>query len=174
MTTFLSRKALFAITGAALLVLLVVVGRSSYVQAALKEGQKFDDWVVACEKDAKKKQVCFLSQVLSSAEDPKQKVAEFRIARFDGKDIKMIQILPFGVNLQSGTSIISGKDLLSPGKFTTCQPFGCIAVADLTQGDLENIMTNETNAVGVIGADGKQTNIILSNKGLKEGLEALK
>jgi invasion protein IalB len=174
MTKFSTSKALFAITGAALIVLLVVFGRSQYVEASVKEGEKFDDWIVACEKDTNKKQLCFLSQVLSSKEDTKHKVAEFRIGYFGGKDLKMIQILPFGVNLQAGTSIISGKELLAPGKFTTCQSFGCIAVADLSKGDIENILLNAENSVGIISSDAKQTNILMSNKGLKEGLEALK
>ncbi|MGV2433351.1 MAG UNVERIFIED_CONTAM: invasion associated locus B family protein [Rickettsiaceae bacterium] len=46
----------------------------------------------------------------------------------------MLQILPFGVNLQAGTSIIISKDkMISPGKFTTCQANGCFAVANLTK-----------------------------------------
>lgn len=173
MTTPTMRKVLFVLTGLALVTFLVLVGRSHYVEAAVKDGQKFDDWSVACTKDGKK-QTCFLSQVLSSKDDPQQRIAEFRVGYFGDKVLKMIQILPFGVNLQSGTSIIAGEKLIAPGKFTTCQQFGCIAVTDLSQESIDLILSSATNYVGMISAEGKQMNIVMSNKGLKEGIEALK
>lgn len=166
-------KALFILSGLALVVFFTIVGRSHYVEAAPQEGQKFDDWIVACAKDDKK-QTCFLSQVLSSKDDPKQRIAEFRIGYFGDKALKMVQILPFGVNLQSGTSIISNEKLTAPGKFTTCQQFGCIAVTDLSKESVDLILSSETNYVGMISSEGKQMNIIMSNKGLKAGLEVLK
>ena len=87
----------------------------------------------------------------------------------------MIQILPFGTSLQAGTSIILNKDkLVSPGKFTTCQPFGCLAVADLTDTIGALADSTENTFVGIITIDGKQMNIPLSTKGLKEGVDSLK
>jgi invasion protein IalB len=78
------------------------------------------------------------------------------------------------VNLQSGTSIISGDKLLAPSNYTTCQAFGCIAIAALSQDVVDQILANEKNAVGIISIEGKQININMSNKGLKEGIEAIK
>ena len=168
------RKILFVLSGIGLATVLALLGKTYYAEAKVKEGQKFDDWGVACAKE-NDKNVCFLSQVLTSKEDTKQRIAEFRIGYFDGKTLKMIQILPFGVNLQSGTSIISDTKLIAPGKFTTCQQFGCIAVVDdFTQEAIDQILSAEKNSVGIISAEGKQINVELSNKGLKEGLEALK
>ena len=184
-----TKKALLTLSGLALIALIVMFGRTYNVDAAIKAGQTFGDWSIACEKEDKK-DVCFLSQVLTSQVDDKdkkdkkdskdkpqiQRVAEFRIGYFAGsKELKMIQVLPFGTSLQAGTSIILDKDkLIAPGKFTTCQPFGCLAVADLT--DVIDTLTDtkEATFVGIITIDGKQMNIPLSTKGLKEGLEALK
>ncbi len=173
MAMFSMRKVLFLITAVALIAFLVIIGRSSYVHASLQEGQKFDDWIVGCLKD-QKKPVCYLSQTLSSASDEsKHRVAEFRVGYFGGDALKLIEILPFGVKLHVGTTVISGKELIAPGQYTTCQSFGCIAVADLTKEDIDIIMSNDSNSVAIISVDSQQTNITLSNKGLKEGLEAL-
>ena len=181
-----TKKALFTLSGLAMIAILVMFARTYNVDAAMKAGQTFGDWSIACEKEDKK-DVCFLSQVLTSQAENKdkkdskdkpqiQRVAEFRIGYFGGsKELRMIQILPFGTSLQAGTSIILDKDkLIAPGKFTTCQPFGCLAIADLTDviGTLAD--AKEATFVGIITVDGKQMNIPLSTKGLKEGLEALK
>lgn len=175
MTNISLRKTLFGLTGAALIALFVLIGRSPAVYAALKEGQKFEDWAVACELDANKKQSCFLVQALNSTEgDKTQQIAQYRIGYFGTKTIKMVQILPFGVALQPGTSIISGEKIIAPGKFTTCQPVGCIAALDLSKGDLDSIIANDQNFVGMISIEGKQMNVPLSNKGLKEGIASMK
>ena len=182
-----TKKALFTLSGLAMIGIIVMFGRTYNVDAAVKAGQTFGDWSVACEKEGDKN-VCFLSQVLTSqAEESKdkkskkdkpqiQRVAEFRIGYFGGsKELKMIQILPFGTSLQAGTSIILNKDkLVSPGKFTTCQPFGCLAVADLTDTIGALADSTENTFVGIITIDGKQMNIPLSTKGLKEGVDSLK
>lgn len=181
-----TKKALFTLSGLAIIAIIVMFGRTYDVNAAIKAGQTFGDWSVACEKEGKK-DVCFLQQVLTSKEEAKdskdkknepkiQRVAEFRIGYFGGsKELKMIQILPFGTSLQAGTSVILSKDkLIAPGKFTTCQPFGCLAVADLTD-DIETLSnTKEDVFIGIITVEGKQVNIPLSTKGLKEGVDSLK
>lgn len=166
------RRALYLFSGVVLTAILVLFGKSYYVEAAVKDGQKFDDWVVACSKEGKK-QVCYLSQVLVAKDKQEQRIAEFRIGYFGTKDLKMVQILPFGVNVQVGTSIISDKKLIAPGKFTTCQTFGCIAVADLTKESIDQILNSPTNFVAIIPVEGEQMNIAIASKGLKEGLEAL-
>jgi len=180
MTKLDTKKLLFTLSGLAIITLIVLFARTYNVHASTKEGERFGDWVIGCEKDEKNKQLCFLSQVLTTKNDKDennpQHVATFRMGYLGkSKDIKMLQILPFGANLQSGTSIILGKDMIiAPGKFTTCQAFGCIAVADLTKQDLDS-MINATEAfIGIISVEGKQINITLSTKGLKEGLAALK
>lgn len=175
MTNVSLRKMLFGLTGAAAIFLFVLISQSPAVYAALKEGQKFDDWAVACELDANKKQSCFLAQTLNSKEgEATQQIAQFRIGYFNTKSLKMVQLLPFGVALQPGTSIISGEKVIAPGKFTTCQPQGCIALLELSINDLDAITTNAQNFVGVISIEGKQMNIPISNKGLKEGIASMK
>lgn len=177
------KKIVFTLSGLGVIALIVMLGRTYEASAAPKAGQTFGDWSVICEKEDKK-DVCFISQVLTSKEESKdkkteaqvQRVAEFRIGYFGGsKELKMIQVLPFGTSLQSGTSIIISKDkLIAPAKFTTCQPFGCLAVADL-KGEIDKLTSAQGDVfVGVITIEGKQINIPLSTKGLKEGIASLK
>jgi len=180
MTKLDTKKILFTLSGLAIVTLIVLFSRTYSAHANMKEGERFGDWVVGCEKDEKNKQVCFLSQVLTSKNEKDEKnpqhIATFRVGYFGkAKEVKMLQILPFGTSLQSGTSIILGKDMIiAPGKFTNCQAFGCIAVADLTKQDIDAIANATESYVGIISIEGKQINITMSAKGLKEGLAALK
>ena len=175
-----TKKVLFTLSGLAMITILVLFGRSYNAQAAVKEGEVFGDWIVRCEKDDKKKSTCFLMQELVSKdpkdETKKERVAIFRIGYFPGsKDLKFLQILPFGTSVQVGTSVIIGKDkLVAAGKFTTCQPFGCIAVADLKKEDLDAILGATETFLGFMSVEGKQINLKLSTNGLKDGIAALK
>ena len=169
-------KLFFILTGLVIIGTGFFVSKEHIAQAGSKEGQKFDDWTVACSKDEKKKQTCLLTQQITVTKDDKaQIIAVYQIGYF-GKDktLKMIQIVPLGINLQIGTSIISGDKLIAPGKFAVCTTVGCQAVADISDNDLNTILSNAQNSLGLMGADGKQANISMSNKGLKEGLEAIK
>lgn len=178
MTKIDTRKVLFTLSGIALITLISLFIQN-YVHAAPKEGKKFGSWTVACEKEANGKKNCFLSQTLTTqTEENKnpQHFATFKVGYLkSSKDLQMIQILPFGINLQSGSSlIISGDKLVSPGVFTTCQSFGCIAVAQLKAKDFSEIIKSKEVYVGVLSLEGKQLNIKLDTKGLKEGVDALK
>jgi invasion protein IalB len=179
MTKIDTRKILFTLSGIALITLLSLFIQN-YVHASPKEGEKFGSWVVACEKGEKNKKICFLSQsvVRAAGEDQKsvQTIATFNLGYFGGsKELQMIEILPFGVNLQSGSTIILPENkLIAPGIFTTCQNFGCIAVAKISNKDLDEIASAKEAFVGILSAEGKQINIKIEPKGLKEGVAALK
>lgn len=179
MTKLDTRKIFFTLSGIALITLLSLFIQN-YVHAAPKEGKKFGAWTVTCDKGAGKKKSCYLSQAVSqvTGEDKKsvQTIATFNAGYFGGsKDLQMVQILPFGINLQSGSSIIlSGDKLISPGIFTTCQNFGCIAVAKIASKDLDAISKAKDVFVGILSAEGNQLNIQLDSNGLKEGVAALK
>lgn len=164
-----------------------------------KAGERFGDWSVVCEKEptqdgAAQRDVCFLHQTLTSQPSPDassdkkdkkdkkeqapvQRIAAFKIGYFGGsKELKMLQLLPFGINLEAGTSIIISKDQeVSPGKFATCEPSGCLAIADLT--DSIDKLTAEVDPIfiKITTMGGKQViKIPFSIKGLKEGVAALK
>jgi invasion protein IalB len=169
-------KIFFVTAGLAIIAAGFFFSKSHIVEAALKSGQKFGDWTVACNKDDKKQEICFLVQQFTTTKDDKTQVlAVYQIGYF-GKEkaLKMIQIVPLGVRLEPGTSIISvDNKLIAPGKFGICDAAGCQAVANISDEDLKTITSNSPNSLGIIGGDGKQANFPISNNGLKEGLEAL-
>lgn len=174
------KKSLFVTAGLAVMGLGLFLGNPSRVDAAVKEGQKFSDWVVNCTTDAEKKQVCFLSQAINSTnKDGKQQVlAVYQIGYLGSgkaRSLKMIQIVPTDVSVAPGTSIISSQKLIAPGKYVTCTKDSCQAVAEISDKDLKDILSKDANPiVGIMNSAGQQVNFPLSTKGLEEGLKALK
>ena len=147
--------------------------------AAKQDGKKFDDWNVSCtaKDDAvKTPEICILTQQLNISKDDKQQpIALFQIGYFGPKkELKLIQTLPLGINIQAGTSIVSSKNLISPGQYTTCVNSGCNAVASISDADLKTLLSNQDNAVAFMNLEGKQITLPLSTKGLEEGLKYIK
>lgn len=171
-----TKKILYTLSGLTLL-LLFSLFMQNYVYATPKEGKKYGNWVVACEKNNKQK-TCFLSLTLSNTnKNAKQAqfVANFKLGYFGKeKKLQMIQILPFGISLPSGTTLAANKKAVAQGVFTTCEAFGCIAVANLKNSDITILEKDQGAFIGVFASNGKQINFPISTKGLKEGLEALK
>lgn len=170
------KKALFILSGLAMIAAGFFLGKLNIVQASVKEGQKFEDWSVSCIKNEDKQQVCLLNQQYQITKDNKTETLAAYQVGYMGKDKKlvMVQILPLSTMLQPGTAIISDDKLLAPGKFTICNAQACKALAELSDEDVSAILNASTNFVGYMNFEVKQISIPLSNKGLKEGLAALK
>ena len=145
--------------------------------AAIKDGQQFGDWAASCKENKDKKSTCHLFQSLEASDESKRKIASFKIGYFGSDSLKIVEILPFGTNLQSGTAIISDDQndkLLAKGQFVTCHEYGCVAHAELSEEDLNVILNATTNYVRIMSMEGKLINIPLSNKGLAEAIQSLK
>lgn len=147
--------------------------------AAKTDGKKFGDWQVSCtpaDEKAKTSEVCLLTQQVNiTQEDKQQPIALFQIGYFGPKkELKLVETLPLGVRIEAGTSIISSKKLIAPGKYTTCIAGGCQAVVPLTDADLKTLLSNTENAVAFMNLEGKQMNLPISTKGLEEGLNYIK
>lgn len=169
------KKAIFIISGLTIIGLGFFFSKYNIVQASLKEGQKFDDWSVSCTNDENKKQICLLNQQTQITKGDKIEILSAYQIGYIGKDKKlmMVQILPLGSMLQSGTTLLSDKKLLAPGKYSFCNAQGCQAFAELSKEDLKQIITGSSNFVSYINYEGKQVSVPLSNKGLKEAIDAL-
>ncbi len=144
--------------------------------AEAAEPKIYGDWKLACQKpEGAKKEICALQQSITVKQEDKQvPVATYEFTYTDDKALKMIQVLPQGVLLQPGTSLIVGDKVIANAKFTVCQNGGCIAVAEISKDDLKTILSKESVALGMFNNEGKQTDLLMSTKGLKEGLDALK
>ena len=169
------KKTMFMFAGLIVIAAGFVFGKLYVVEASIKSGQKFGDWVVSCAKDNKQQEICLLTQQYSVTKDDKTQVIAVLQLGYFGTDkvLKLFEIVPLGVNLESGTSIISVDKLIAPAKFFVCDAGGCQAKADLSADDIKALTSNSPNSLAMIGGDGKQINIPISNNGLKEGLEAL-
>lgn len=149
---------------------------SSSSIAAEPKGKLYGDWKHTCEKlkDSKKTH-CNIQQVISNKQDDKEvPIASYQFSYTDKKELKLLELLPHGILIQPGSSLIADKELLASGKFTFCQPAGCVAIADVSQGDLVNIYKAAEVSVVVMNTEGQQTGFPFSTKGLKEALAALK
>ena len=173
---YLFKKLLFIASGLLTIITGFIIGKSHLVHASLKDGQTFDDWAVSCIQNNQKKQVCFLNQYHEIVKDNQKEIIAAYQFGYIGSDKKLImtQSLPLGISLQPGTTIISDSKIIAPGKFKTCTQNGCQVTVTISDAELEDILSTGKNYVAMMDLENKQINIPLSNKGLKEGLTAVK
>lgn len=173
------KQAIFVVIGLAIISAVFIFTKPNSVEASKQEGKKFDDWVVSCSKpDEKTKtpQLCFLiQQVNITKEDKQELIAIYQIGYFgSNKELKMIQTLPLGIRIEAGTSIVVSKNLVAPGKYSTCTALGCQAVAAISDADLKTILGSKEANLVFMNLDGQQVPLPLSTKGLEEGLKYIK
>ena len=169
----------FVASGLIIITAIFALTQLNVATAAKQDGKKFDDWVVACtpkNEKTKTPETCLLTQQINISQDNKQQpIALFQIGYFGSKkELKLIQTLPLGVSIQAGTSIISSKNLIAPGKYTTCLNNGCNAVAPISSADLKTLLSNAENSVAFMNLEGKQITLPISVKGLEQGLKYIK
>ena len=174
-----SKQKYFVILGIVIITALFAFSQLSNATAAKKDGKKFDDWTVACttkNDETKTPEICILTQQVNLTKDDKQQtIALFQIGYFgEKKELKIIQTLPLGVRLEAGTSIISSKKLIAPGRYQTCTQEGCQAVAAISKADLKTLTSTKENSVAFMNLNGQQIPLPLSTKGMSKGLNYIK
>ena len=187
-TFTLRRKILFVVLALSITFSAFYFAKPNVVQASKKDGEKFADWVVSCsspelkddasdeqKKAAQDATICVLSHnVMVGEGDQKQTIASLQFGYYgENKELKMVQVLPLGVSIPAGSSIISGEKMIAKGAYITCLNSGCQAVASVSDEDLKTILENENNFVAILGVGGNQINIPFSSKGLDKGLKFL-
>ncbi len=173
------QKLIFVFLGLVTMLCIFLLSKSTHVQASQKDGKKFEDWSVNCNKEDPKaniSSVCLLSQQINITQDnTQQPLALYQIGYIGPqKELKLIITLPLGVRLDAGTSIISSKKLIAPGKFTVCTQSGCQAVSPVSEEDIKNILSSTDSTIAFMNMEGKQVAIPFSTKGLAEGLKFIK
>ena len=174
------KRLAFITSGLLIITAVFLFSKSSNVEASQKEGKKFEDWTVTCTKEDAKTNtpaICLLSQQVNvtDANNVQKPLALYQFGYVGPKkELKVILTLPLGIKLDVGTSIISGSQLMAPGKFVVCTEAGCQAIADITDADLKAILAAPQNAIAYMGGDGKQVSMPMSIKGLADGLKFIK
>ena len=99
---------LFYITSSVLVAYAVIFCSITFCsQAALKDGQKFDDWVVRCNNKFQSKHKCFVQQILSQTQKPEKGKKEAKpisqnilVTNFgyfkEDNTLTIVQSFPFG------------------------------------------------------------------------------
>jgi invasion protein IalB len=152
------------------------------------ESKTFKNWSYSCEKnDADpKKKFCYISQVLSveSVEAKTKKkltnrIADYKIGYFSsdkgGSVLKMVQTLPLGCLIQSGTAIIKDKSqIIAKGSYSVCYKEGCVAISEINEDIIQKIISSKESVVAFGSNENKQVNLQLSQEGLGEAFAYLK
>ncbi len=175
------KQIFFVLTGLAIVTAFFLFMQHNNVEASKKNGKKFDDWVVQCsegDKENKIPAICLLTQQINAQDKDKQTqqvLGLYQIGYFgEKKELKMIETLPLGIRVDAGTSIVSSKKLIAPGKFTSCSTGGCQAVAEISNDDLKTILNNKENTVVFMNLQGSAVALPFSTKGLEAGLKFIK
>ncbi len=171
------KELFFVLFGLLLLTVIFFLGKQNIAIAAKKNGKKFGDWTVSCIPKNKKLKTCLLTQQISFNKNSKKnkQVILLQIGYFGkSKELKILETVPLGVNIQSGTFIISSKKLISPGKYTICLSNGCNAIASISKESLKTLLSNKNNDIAFIDIEGQQITIPFSVKGLRKGLKYIK
>ncbi|MDX1924338.1 MAG: invasion associated locus B family protein [Rickettsiaceae bacterium] len=165
------------IIGSIWAILFIANANSILASATEKKDEKlFGDWKVVCSKSKDgKKNKCVAEQGLTTKKDDKDVlVASYRLEMNDKREMKLIEILPLGAYLESGTAIVADGRMVSPGKFISCLGDGCIALAEMTEGDLEILLSSKNTAIGVLSSEGAQNNLPFSTNGLRLAIAELR
>lgn len=158
------------------LYILIVMSNCTTTHASSKINmdQKFGDWTMNCKAHTDGvSNICSVSQTLESKDDSKSKIASLKLRYSKGGVLKLIETLPFGIKLQSGSYIISAGNDDNPigeGEFITCHDYGCIAHALLDEEEVRIIVSSDRNVLRITSMEGKLVDIPFSNKGLKDAL----
>ncbi len=169
------KKALFALTGLAIIGAGFFYGKHNTVEAGVKEGQRFEDWEVACPMQDNKK-ICFLTQSVTSTKGSKRDILVIYQIGYFGKHNKlsMYQLVPPNIQIEPGAIIIASEtNLIAPSKYVSCNPTLCSAFTEISDSDLETLLASPTPQFSYTSNTG-QVKWPISTKGLKEGLVALK
>jgi invasion protein IalB len=160
---------------ARLLVGLICVGVGQPTVAAVKNGQRFQDWAVHCEKPAKAKtEKCFLFQTLVNKENKKPILQVVIGYLLEGDKPIAIFTTPLGVALRAGVGVQvdSGKTNRVP--YENCNPGGCIAGLPLNAAVLGELKKGSKMHVEIHDGTGKAGTLDISLKGLNAGFGALR
>ena len=150
------------------------------LNAAPKDGEKFDNWAIKCEKpDEKQKsqgafEVCYAFQNVVTKEGS-QRVLNIAVGYAPKvTDPVALITLPLGIALPPGASLT--MDEAKPIQFPIerCEPGGCRAGLKLEKALLDQLSAAKKVQIGFSDAAHRPVQIPLSMKGFTEALKTLK
>ncbi|MXV43591.1 invasion associated locus B family protein [Saccharibacter sp. 17.LH.SD] len=141
---------------------------SSFPNGSTSLTEAYHDWSLSCHVENEKKQ-CVVSQ---QAFDSKTRQRFFSIQfRPQGEQIRGVALLPFGLDLPRGMTLITdGLPVGDIYSFTTCLPEGCVVPLDLDEGQLGGLVKSKKAALSFTSISGQVMKLPLSTNGLQQAL----
>lgn len=130
-------------------------------------------WAKNCVKNPAGGDICFVEQ-FAITNPQRTMLLHVRVGYLgaEGKP-RMVIVTPLGVQLAPGVRLTldEGEPLLLP--YDSCQPSGCLVIADLNQEALQHFIAGTTLTVRYIGGDKGKLDIPIQLKGLGEALKGI-
>jgi invasion protein IalB len=162
--------------GGAIMFSLLSAASAQQQLAALPNGasslrEVYQDWSVACSLRENTK-VCSLSQ--DQVQENGQRLLAVEVQRRADGSATAALLLPFGILLDSGvTPQIDDQPPLSPLRFRTCQPTGCLAVFSIDPPTLAKMREGSVLKLNVTTAAETQLTFPVSLRGLTIALDRM-
>jgi len=169
-----SQRWLNACYGVAVLVLAGGLLLTSTLAFAAKDGKRFKDWTVGCEKlEDKGESRCFIYQTIVDNEDEKP-VFQIAIGYMPGiKDPTAILTLPLGVTLVEGIRIrIDDNEKVLRIPYDRCVLQGCIAGFKLNN-EVLGLFKKGAKATVLVYNGEEQVQLPISLNGFTAGFKSL-
>ena len=142
---------------------------SSLPGGASSLNETYKDWGVVCAQYGSTKR-CALSQLQSQQNG--QRVLAIELNAPSGNTVSGTLVLPFGLALDSGVTFqIDDKPALSPIRFRTCLPAGCLVNVTFDAATLVAVRAGTALKVKAVADGGALANFSISLQGFSTALD---
>jgi invasion protein IalB len=158
----------------------IVALASALPGAALAQGggpdllqETYRDWQVRCETvqgadSAAPARVCELAQEVTQAESG-QRIVTIALQAMGDETAGLSVLGPFGLDLATGITLLTGETEAARLPFRTCLPVGCVATAPLDALALDQLAAAEALELRMAADGGQPVSITLSLAGFGAG-----
>jgi invasion protein IalB len=135
--------------------------------------EAYRDWLVRCETiqgadGAEPARICELAQEVTQAENG-QRVLNIALQAVGDGTAGLTVLGPFGLDLATGITLVTGEAEAARLPFRTCLPVGCLATAPLDALTVEQLAAAEVLELRVAADGGQPVSVILSLAGFGAG-----
>ncbi len=146
----------------------LVLGANAW---AAKDGKRYKDWTVQCEKpEASLPEQCFIFQTLKKNDRPLMQMA----AGYLKSQPVAIFTLPLGVALRAGVEVKVDVNKSIRIPYDRCDPGGCIAGLALTPEHIASFKKGKKVYVTVMDGGGRKVPLEISLSGFTKGFKAVR
>ena len=141
---------------------------------AIRNGERFGDWIFECIALTDRKNACGLSQTIMTQEAGKV-LAKMTIGRdADTNEMSVTVLLPFGIEVRTPASLVLGDGKIDV-PVITCLQTGCLGRLTLDARALTRLRDTKSLAINIKFVQGREPAVVpTSVSGLADGLRRAK